>query len=123
MLAELVRADDPRRVVFVHVARDGLHHPFAAEARALASASPRTALHVHYTRPRAQDLPGRDYDAPGRLDATRLAALLPGRDIDAYLCGPVAFMAALQDELERLGVPPDRIRHETMTTARPDAAV
>lgn len=117
MFAELVHRDDPRPLVFVHVVRDGRHHPFAAEVRALAAASRRATLHVLYTRPRAEDRPGRDYHTAGRLDATRLAALLPGRDVDVYLCGPTAFMAALHDDLERLGVA--QIRHETMTPAVP----
>jgi ferredoxin-NADP reductase/predicted pyridoxine 5'-phosphate oxidase superfamily flavin-nucleotide-binding protein len=115
MLAELARRDDPRRVVFIHVARDGRNHPLAADLRAWAAAG-RAALRVFYTRPRPED---RDHHETGRLDAARLAALLPARDIDAYLCGPVAFMAAVQDDLERLGVPSQQIRHETMTTARP----
>ncbi|WAS90849.1 FAD-binding oxidoreductase [Nannocystis punicea] len=117
MLAALVGGDDPRRVLFVHAARDGRHHPFADEIREWARRSPRVALHVQYSRPRPEDRPGVDFDAPGRLDAARLAALLPGRDVDVYLCGPLAFMAAVQEDLERLGVPAEQIHHETMTSS------
>lgn len=115
MLGELARRGDPRRVVFIHVARDGRNHPLAADVRATDHAE----VHVFYTRPRPEDRPGRDYDESGRLDAARLAALLPSRDVDVYQCGPVAFMATVQEHLERLGVPAEQIRHETMTTARP----
>lgn len=117
MLAALVRQGDPRRVVFVHAARDGRHHPFADEVRAWAQQSPRVALHVQYSQPRPDDRPGVDFDAAGRLDAHGLAALLPGRDVDVYLCGPLAFMAAVQDDLERLGVPAAQIHHEEMTSS------
>lgn len=120
MFAALVDGDDPRRVLFVHAARDGRHHPFAAEVREWARRGPRVGLHVQYSRPRGEDRPGVDFDAAGRLDLAKLAALLPDRDVDVYLCGPLGFMASIQSDLERLGVPAEQIHHETMTSsARP----
>lgn len=118
MLGELVRRADPRPIVFVHAARDGRHHPFAAEVRALVAAAPRASLHVLYSRPRPEDRIGAGFDAAGRLDAEGLLARLPPGDVDVYLCGPVAFMAALQGGLERCGVPPERIHHESFGPAR-----
>ena len=38
---------------------------------------------------------------------------------DYYLCGPVAFMAAMQDGLEALGVAGERIHSETFGPATP----
>ncbi|HEU4404862.1 MAG TPA: pyridoxamine 5'-phosphate oxidase family protein [Polyangiaceae bacterium] len=113
MLAELVRQGDPRRVVFVHAVRDGAHHPFAGESRALVAAARHASRHVFYSRPRPEDRPGEAFDAAGRLDADRLAALLPEGNVDIYLCGPVPFMAELHEGLARRGVPPERIRYES----------
>lgn len=118
MLGELVRREDPRTIVFVHAARDGRHHPFAAEVRALVAAAPRASLHVLYSRPRPEDRLGEGFDAAGRLDAERLLARLPPGEVDVYLCGPVPFMAALQGGLERRGLPPARIHHESFGPAR-----
>lgn len=112
MLKSLVACRDPRQVSFFHVARDAAHHSFASEARELARQSRRVLLHVSYSQPAAGDELGRDYDAAGRLDAARLAAVAPSLDADFYLCGPPAFMAELQEGLEARGVPERRIHSE-----------
>ena len=70
-------------------------------------------MHVAYSRPRAADQKGRDYDSVGRVDGPLLASLLPDLDAEFYLCGPVAFMADVQNDLERRGVSPHRIHSET----------
>jgi ferredoxin-NADP reductase len=113
MLRDIVDRGDPRDVVFVHAARDGRHHPLAAEARTLAGAAPNAARHVFYSRPNPEDRRGHDFEVEGRLDAERLLGLLPGNDVDVYLCGPVAFMAQIQDGLEAHGVSTDRIHSES----------
>jgi ferredoxin-NADP reductase/predicted pyridoxine 5'-phosphate oxidase superfamily flavin-nucleotide-binding protein len=113
MLRELVGQRDPRPTVFVHVARDGEHHPLGEEIGALVAAGTRIESHVFYTRPGERDRFGRDFDYTGRLDAGRLAALLPGEDADVYLCGPIGFMAEVQHGLEALGVAAERIHSES----------
>ena len=40
-------------------------------------------------------------------------ALVPDLDAEFYLCGPTAFMAAVQTDLEQRGVSPDRIHSES----------
>ena len=106
-------AQQPGRPVrFVHGARDGRHHPFADEVARLAAAS-HIDVHRRYSRPRSEDHLGRDYDSEGRVDATLLETLVPLLDCDFYLCGPTAFLADLQSDLERRGVPPERIFSET----------
>ena len=112
MLHQLVASLDERPVWFVHGARDGGHHPFADEVRGLAGRAPHVRTHVSYSAPRSEDRAGVDHDGTGRVDAALLARLLPDLDADFYLCGPAAFMAAVQDDLERRGVAPERIRTE-----------
>ncbi|MGK9169190.1 iron-sulfur cluster-binding domain-containing protein [Inquilinus limosus] len=69
-------------------------------------------MHVRYSRPRPQDVPGRDYDDAGHIDAALLRRLLPLDDYDVYLCGPAGFMQAMRENLSGLGVRPERIRSE-----------
>ncbi|MFE0757121.1 pyridoxamine 5'-phosphate oxidase family protein [Inquilinus sp. NPDC058860] len=101
-----------RGLWFVHAARDGAEHAFAAHIRALAARAPTLAVHVRYSRPRPQDVQGRDYDDAGRIDAALLRRLLPLDDYDVYLCGPAGFMQAMREVLAGLGVRPERIRSE-----------
>ena len=113
MLNALAAEAGARPVRFVHVARDGEHHPLAEEVRALAERHPGIRTHVAYSRPRPEDTPGDDYDSEGRLDAALLAELAPGPDAQFLLCGPLGFMAEIQSGLESRGVAPERIHSET----------
>lgn len=119
LLSMLGRRCPGQPVLFVHGARDGDHHPFASELRRLAEADPQVTLHTSYSRPGPQDVPGRDFDRVGRVDAELIAALLPDLDADFYLCGPVGFMASVSAGLVRRGATPDRIHTESFGPAAP----
>ncbi len=112
MLRTMTRERDPRRVLFLHGARDGRHHALDREIRELVELNPQAELRVAYSRPLPDDRAGRDYDAEGRLDGARLAEWLPDPDADFYLCGPAKFMAEVQQSLEARGVASERIHSE-----------
>jgi ferredoxin-NADP reductase len=116
MLHQLAGETPRRPVWFVHGARSGRHHAFAAEARFLAEGRDNIKMHVAYSKPDRRDVPGRDYDSCGRVNADLVEKLLPGLDGDFYLCGPGAFLAYFVDELERRGVPAARIHVEVFST-------
>ena len=80
MLHELAAERSGREVWWLHGARDGRDHAFAAEARALLASLPGARTHVCYSRPRPGDREGRDFDHAGRLTASLLAELGPPRD-------------------------------------------
>ncbi len=117
MLHALARSPESRPVWFVHGARDGEHHALAREVRALTEASEVVRTHVSFSRPLPEDIEGRDFDAKGRVDAALLQSILPDLDAEFYLCGPIAFMADLQTELEQFGVPSDQIHSESFGPA------
>ncbi|WP_323039782.1 2Fe-2S iron-sulfur cluster-binding protein [Gemmobacter sp.] len=108
MLAALA-ATPGAPVWFVQAARDGAHHPFAAEVAALAATARRPVhLRTALSRPRAEDRP----DLAGRVTADWLAGQAPIAQADIYICGPDAFMADLESGLATLGADPARIRSE-----------
>ncbi len=74
MLHALVESGDTRPVWFVQSARDGAHHPFVDEVRGLIDRKSNAKQHVAYSRPRAEDAIGVDYDFEGRIDGARLTA-------------------------------------------------
>jgi len=112
MLHALADPGENRAVCFIHGVRDGRHHPFAAEVRQLAGRSDRIEIRFAYSRPRDDDVPGRDFDVEGRIDGALVAELLPDLDADYYLCGPTTFLTALGADLEARGVPAERIHTE-----------
>ncbi len=115
MLHSLVAAGDERPVWFVHGVRDGRHHPFAEEVRALARRRPGIRVHFRYSRPLPED---RGYDDVGRIDAALLDRLDPGPEAHWILCGPTSFLVDIRSALERRGVPETQVQHETFGPVR-----
>ncbi|MDX2708654.1 MOSC and FAD-binding oxidoreductase domain-containing protein [Streptomyces sp. PA03-6a] len=113
MLYALADACGRREVWWLHVARDGESHPFAAESRALVGKMAGAHAYVAYSRPRESDRAGADYTGAGRLDTARIAALDLPPDADAYICGPQGFMDDMAEALAAGGLAADRIHRET----------
>jgi ferredoxin-NADP reductase/predicted pyridoxine 5'-phosphate oxidase superfamily flavin-nucleotide-binding protein len=115
MLDELAREDSGRPVWFIHAARDGAHHLFEDEARAIATRVENGGIRLLscYSRPRDGD----KADIVGRLDADVLARMIPVSQADFYICGPDAFMASLRDGLIVQGANPDNVRFEAFTAS------
>src|SRR5438309_3641686 len=112
MLHELAASATPRSVLWLHGARDGKSHPFAAEVRQLLGMLARGRSRIWYSRPAADDREGRDYDATGRVGLEVLDQLGVPRDGDFYICGPSTFLSDLSTGLAASGVPPGRIHSE-----------
>ena len=112
MLHALAQEHSEREIWWLHGARSGRDHCFAAEARALLASLPNVRTHVCYSRPASTDLEGRDFDSAGRLSAALLAELDPPRDAEAYLCGPIPFMDEISAALAAAGLDASRIHTE-----------
>jgi ferredoxin-NADP reductase/MOSC domain-containing protein YiiM/ferredoxin len=112
MLHALASEHSQREIWWLHGARSGSDHSFAAETRALLASLPNVHTHVCYSRPGPDDLAGRDFDSAGRLTASLLAELAPPRDADAYVCGPIPFMEEMSAGLAALGIDASRIHSE-----------
>ncbi len=99
---------------FFHSARSEDDFIFADELLTLAQQHVNLKLHLFLTRPL-----GRIACHRGRLDATRLQALLPEReDTRAYLCGQDAYMDAVSEWLRASGMADDAIRRENFLPVR-----
>jgi ferredoxin-NADP reductase/MOSC domain-containing protein YiiM len=115
MLHALAAARSARQVFWLHGARDGQHHPFAAEVRRLILALPHGRSHVCYSRPGADDTMSGDFDATGHLSRSVFDPVGVPRDADVYICGPTRFMEDMKEALATLGVAPERMHVELFT--------
>jgi ferredoxin-NADP reductase/MOSC domain-containing protein YiiM len=112
MLSALSAEHSKRQVLWLHSARNGQYHPFAAEVRRLVLTLDHGHSFICYSQPDSHDRSGQDFDATGRLSrATLDAAGLP-RDADVYLCGPNRFMADMKELLATLGFLPRQVHVE-----------
>jgi ferredoxin-NADP reductase/MOSC domain-containing protein YiiM len=112
MLHALAAARSTRQVLWLHAARDGQHHPFAAEIRRLLPTLTHGRSYVCYSRPDSDDELAKDFDASGRLSRSVFDKVGLPRDSDAYICGPARFMADMKEALADIGVAPERIHLE-----------
>jgi ferredoxin-NADP reductase/MOSC domain-containing protein YiiM len=112
MLYALAAARSTRPVLWLHAARDGEHHPFAAEVRRLMLALTQGRSYICYSRPGSHDKKGEDFDAPGHLSQSIFDEVGIPKEADVYLCGPTGFMADMKETLAALDVAPTRIHVE-----------
>jgi ferredoxin-NADP reductase/MOSC domain-containing protein YiiM len=112
MLRELAAGRSTRQIFWVHAARDGEHHPFAAEVRSLATALPHCRTYVCFSSPTSLDKLGHDFDVAGHLSGSALEQAGIPAEADVYLCGPPRFMADMKSALGNYGVSPGRIHIE-----------
>jgi ferredoxin-NADP reductase/MOSC domain-containing protein YiiM len=112
MLHALAAARATRPVLWLHAARDGQHHPFAAEVRRLMPALTRSRHYVCYSQPGSRDRMGEDFDAAGHLSREVFDAVGVPREAEVYICGPNRFMADMKQTLAALDVAPALIHAE-----------
>jgi len=112
MLHFLAAQRSARPVLWLHAARDRLHHPFAAEVRKLMLELEHGRSHVRYSHPGAGDKLGEDFDACGHLSGLVFDQVGVSPEADVYICGPTRFMTETKEALAASGVARDRIQIE-----------
>ena len=103
MLYQLATSHSAREIWWLHGARRPQEHPFAAEAHALLKSLPHAREYVFYSAATPQQR-RRASAAAGRLTAEKVAELEVPAAASAYVCGPAAFMTAMQQALTAAGI-------------------
>jgi ferredoxin-NADP reductase len=119
MLHALAQESSPREVWWLFGARNREDHPFAEESKNLVRSLVRGKSCIRYSRARAQDRRGIDFDEAGHIAADMIEKLGVPRDADFYVCGPAGFMRDLTVGLTALGIPDERVRAEVFGADKP----
>jgi ferredoxin-NADP reductase/MOSC domain-containing protein YiiM len=119
MLHALATARSARQIFWLHGARDGQHHPFAAEVRRLMLALPNSRSYVCYSRPRDDDLTGDGADGAGHLSKSVFDQVEVPREGDFYVCGPTNFMGEMREVLASIGAASEQIHVELFNGSEP----
>ena len=112
MLHALAVEQTRREIWWIHGARNGSEHPFAAEVRELLKTLPGNRSHICYSAPKPTDRLTVDFDKVGRIGVDVFEEMGVAPDADFYICGPAAFMSGLVDGLAGWGVARDRLHTE-----------
>jgi len=109
----------PRRVTFIHGARNGEELAFAGLLSEIAAKHPAVVFHTRFSAPLISDVAGHNHDSVGRLDKALVEKIAEDiSDHMVYLCGPASFMRTAIGWLQELGVPEAQIRCENFGDAR-----
>jgi ferredoxin-NADP reductase/MOSC domain-containing protein YiiM/ferredoxin len=111
MLHDLADHRSRRHIWWLHGARGPREHPLAGEAHALLAALPHAHEYVCYSAATVDER-RRAHAVAGRLSKDKLLELGVPADAAAYVCGPVSFMADMQQSLTAIGLDPARIHTE-----------
>jgi nitric oxide dioxygenase len=112
MLKTIVEQENSRPVLFMHAVRNRSVHAMSKDLSEIVSQNPQVTRMVFYEELTPGDVKGFDYDYVGRIKVKDLKDKVLSPNTDYYLCGPVPFMSALREDLESLGVPPERVHSE-----------
>lgn len=112
MLNSLDKNKHHADIVWLHGTHNGETHAFADEVAGIAERMPNLVRHVWYREPTAEDVAGRDYDSPGRMNLDDCPVALDNPQMHYYFCGPPGFMQSIDAQLVGMGVEADRIHYE-----------
>lgn len=105
-LLESLTPDEPHPpLLLLYGNRDGVSHAFKDRLSALQRRLPALRIINLYSRPRPEDVQGKDYDQKGRIDSSLIPSALLKRRPLIYLCGAMDMMKRMTDDLVAVGVP------------------
>lgn len=107
MLRWCLVAQPGRTVHLYYGLRNQDEQGFKQQLEQLAQLHPRFHLNVVYSRPGANDRPGRDFQHAGHVDVDLLRRTLPHGRHQFYVWGPSAMMQSLVPALSQWGVAPE----------------
>ena len=100
-----------RKTTFIHASLNGNVHAFQEEVSNLNH--PSLEYFVCYESPTQEDDNNRIYHKEGFVDRQWLSEILPLEpDTHFYFCGPLLFMKAVKQALEKLGVKENQMHYE-----------
>ncbi len=113
MVNAIAESGGSRETWLFYGVRNCREHIMKEHLENLARENPNIRLHVCYSRPREEDVEGRDYHHGERISVDLLQRVLPSNNYDFFLCGPPPMMSAVTEGLEAWGVPDERMHLET----------
>lgn len=105
------RAQSQEETHLIYSLPNGESVVFLDEIQELKEDNPKLKTTIAYSRPRTEDVPGKDYQHSGRLTQEWLAEHV-NADAEFYFCGPVEFMRTMYHSLRQIGVSEDKIHFE-----------
>lgn len=117
MLNHVVSNGSNREVHFFHGVSHGGEQMARGHVAEVEREHENVHVHICYSRPRAEDVQGRDFDHEGRVTVELFKEVLPSSNFEYYICGPPPMMSAIFEDLREWGVPESDIKFEAFGPA------
>jgi ferredoxin-NADP reductase len=91
-------------------------HVMKEHLKRVAKTHKNISLHVCYSAPIENDIPGNGYHHKGRVTVALLKQVLPSNNFEFYFCGPPKMMGDLHEGLGEWGVPEDNLHFEAFNS-------
>ncbi|MFC0272158.1 NO-inducible flavohemoprotein [Metabacillus herbersteinensis] len=111
MLNYLKEKQPSREITFIHAAQNGDVHAFKEEKAKLFSELENAHQSLFYNQPTEEDKK-HDGFIEGRIQMDWIKTNIRNKNAHFYICGPIPFMRAMIDSLERIGVYDENIHYE-----------
>ncbi|MDM5219797.1 NO-inducible flavohemoprotein [Peribacillus sp. NJ11] len=115
MLNTIIEKQPQRQVTFIHATSNSQTHAFKDHLPQIVNEHQHIKSFVVYGAPTEADRTSGHFDKEGYVGLDFLQSIVPSKEANFYFCGPIPFMEAINEALNKWSVSKDRIHYEVFS--------
>ncbi|MEF2097264.1 NO-inducible flavohemoprotein [Bacillus sp. CFBP9009] len=115
MLNTIIEKQPQRQVTFIHATSNSQTHAFKDHLQQIVNEHQHIKSFVVYGAPTEADRTSGHFDKEGYVGLDFLQSIVPSKEANFYFCGPIPFMEAINEALNKWSVSKDRIHYEVFS--------
>ncbi|MFE4142936.1 NO-inducible flavohemoprotein [Peribacillus sp. YIM B13472] len=115
MLNTIIEKQPQRQVTFIHATSNSQTHAFKDHLQQIVNEHQNIKSFVVYGTPTEADRTSGHFDKEGYVGLDFLQSIVPSKEANFYFCGPIPFMEAINEALNKWSVSKDHIHYEVFS--------
>ncbi|CAH0309319.1 NO-inducible flavohemoprotein [Peribacillus simplex] len=115
MLNTIIEKQPQRQVTFIHATSNSQTHAFKDHLQQIVNEHQNIKSFVVYGAPTEADRTSGHFDKEGYVGLDFLQSIVPSKEANFYFCGPIPFMEAINEALNKWSVSKDQIHYEVFS--------
>lgn len=115
MLNTIIEKQPQRQVTFIHATGNSQTHAFKDHLQQIVNEHQHIKSYVVYGAPTEADRTSGHFDKEGYVGLDFLQSIVPSKEANFYFCGPIPFMEAINEALNKWSVSKDHIHYEVFS--------
>jgi nitric oxide dioxygenase len=115
MLNTIIEKQPQRQVTFIHATSNSQTHAFKDHLQQIVNEHQNIKSFVVYGAPTEADRTSGHFDKEGYVGLDFLQSIVPSKEANFYFCGPIPFMEAINEALNKWSVSKDHIHYEVFS--------